>query len=210
MLRPADSLPAVPICPGKSPSTGHFCCPSYAHRAPISHAPLAHAPRRTALTSAEMSPARESGRSAGPWNTAGLWNATGAWNTLGAWNIAVRTRGVFTHRDGLQKPACVERGLVRTAMERGETKRRKPERTESDDNRDGGKQGKAEGRGGRARGQKKRSRGEKASKKCSNMAKRAQIASLAISMGGGKKTIFATGGTSGAEKYRPEEKERRD
>ena len=45
-----------------------------------------------------------------------------------------------------------KRGLVR---ERGETKRRKPERTESDDNQDGGKQGKAEGRGGRARGQKR-------------------------------------------------------
>ena len=40
------------------------------------------------------------------------------------------------------------------------------------------------------------------------MAKRAQIASLAISRGGGKKTIFATGGTSGAEKYSPEEKEK--
>ena len=40
------------------------------------------------------------------------------------------------------------------------------------------------------------------------MAKRAQIASLAISGGGGKKTIFATGGTSGAEKYSPEEKEK--
>ena len=31
------------------------------------------------------------------------------------WNIAVRTRGVFTLRAGFQKPACVERGLVRTA-----------------------------------------------------------------------------------------------
>ena len=41
------------------------------------------------------------------------------------------------------------------------------------------------------------------------MAKRAQIASLAISRGGGKKTIFATGGTSGAQKYSPEEKEGR-
>ena len=50
---------------------------------------------------------------------------------------------------------------------------------------------------------------EKASKKCSNMAKREQIASLAISRGGGKKTIFATGGTSGAEKYSPEEMEGR-
>ena len=30
------------------------------------------------------------------------------------WNNAVRTRGVFTHRDDFQKPACVERGLVRT------------------------------------------------------------------------------------------------
>ena len=152
---------------------------------PSTHAPISHAHRRTALTSAEMSPARESGRSAGPWNTAGLWNATGAWNTLGAWNIAVRTRGVFTHRDDFQKPACVERGLVRTAMERGETKRRKPERTESDDNRDGGKQGKAEDAGRKGEGAKKRPRGEKASKKCSNMAKRAQIASLAISRGGG-------------------------
>ena len=35
-----------------------------------------------------------------------------------AWNIAVRTRGVFTHRDDFQKPACVERGLVRTARGR--------------------------------------------------------------------------------------------
>ena len=126
---------------------------------PITRAPIAHAPRRTALTSAEMSPARESGRSAGPWNTAGLWNATGAWNTLGAWNIAVRTRGVFTHRDDFQKPACVERGLVRTARSWqaqegasgdwcGSAARL------SDDNRDGRKQGKAEGRDGRARGQK--------------------------------------------------------
>ena len=40
------------------------------------------------------------------------------------------------------------------------------------------------------------------------MAKRTQLASLAISRGGGKKTIFATGGTSGAEKYSPEEKEK--
>ena len=40
------------------------------------------------------------------------------------------------------------------------------------------------------------------------MAKRAQIASLAISRGGGKKTIFATGRTSGAQKYSPEEKEK--
>ena len=31
-----------------------------------------------------------------------------------AWSIAVRTRGFFTHRDDFQKPACVERGLVRT------------------------------------------------------------------------------------------------
>ena len=77
------------------------------------------------------------------------------------WNIAVRTRGIFTHRDSFQKPACVERGPGRTGRtgaeradwrrkaqvrkrlqgqagmcklgqvrERGETKRRKPERTE--------------------------------------------------------------------------------
>ena len=31
-----------------------------------------------------------------------------------AWNNAVRTRGVFTHRADFLKPACVERGLVRT------------------------------------------------------------------------------------------------
>ena len=129
---------------------------------PITRAPIAHVPRRTALTSAEMLAARESGsgRSAGPWNTAGLWNATGAWNTLGAWNIAVRTRGVFTHRDGFQKPACVERGLVRTARSWqaqegasgdwcGSAARL------SDENRDGRKQGKAEGRGERARGRKR-------------------------------------------------------
>ena len=30
------------------------------------------------------------------------------------WNNAVRTRGVFTHRADFLKPACVERGLVRT------------------------------------------------------------------------------------------------
>ena len=143
-------------------------------RAPIAHALLAHAPRRTALTSAEMSPARESGsgRPTGQWNTAGLWNATGAWNTLGAWNIAVRTRGVFTHRDDFQKPACVERGLVRTARSwhgrTGAGEGWKGQAQEgasgdwcgsaarlSDENRDGRKQGKAEGRGGRARGQKR-------------------------------------------------------
>lgn len=36
------------------------------------------------------------------------------WNICGAWNIAVRTSPLFTHRDYFQKPACVERGLVRT------------------------------------------------------------------------------------------------
>ena len=35
----------------------------------------------------------------------------------GAWNNAVRTRGVFTHRDDFQKPACAERGLVRTVSQ---------------------------------------------------------------------------------------------
>ena len=34
-----------------------------------------------------------------------------------AWNIAVRTRGVFTHRAVFLKPACAERGLVRTASQ---------------------------------------------------------------------------------------------
>ena len=37
----------------------------------------------------------------------------------GAWNIAVRTRGVFTHRAGFQKPACAKRGLVRTGQHLG-------------------------------------------------------------------------------------------
>ena len=39
-----------------------------------------------------------------------------AWNLAAPWNIAVRTRGVFTHRDDFQKPACAERGLVRTVI----------------------------------------------------------------------------------------------
>ena len=46
------------------------------------------------------------------------WNITSA----NAWNIAVRTRGVFTHRDDFGKPACVERGLVRTGLAAGEDK----------------------------------------------------------------------------------------
>ena len=37
------------------------------------------------------------------------------------WNNAVRTRGVLTHRDVFLKPACVERGLVRTGHRRRET-----------------------------------------------------------------------------------------
>ena len=40
-----------------------------------------------------------------------------AWNLAAPWNIAVRTRGVFTHRDDSQKPACAERGLVRTVSQ---------------------------------------------------------------------------------------------
>ena len=40
-----------------------------------------------------------------------------AWNLAAPWNIAVRTRGVFTHRDDFQKPACAERGLVRTVSQ---------------------------------------------------------------------------------------------
>ena len=39
------------------------------------------------------------------------------WNIAEAWNIAVRTRGVFTHHAVFQKPACAERGLVRTASQ---------------------------------------------------------------------------------------------
>ena len=39
-----------------------------------------------------------------------------AWNLAAPWNIAVRTRGVFTHRAGFQKPACAEMGLVRTVI----------------------------------------------------------------------------------------------
>ena len=45
----------------------------------------------------------------------GAWNIADAWDIAGAWDIAVHTRGVFTHRAGFLKPACVERGLVRTA-----------------------------------------------------------------------------------------------
>ena len=39
-----------------------------------------------------------------------------AWNLAAPWNIAVRTRGVFTHHDDFQKPACAEWGLVRTVI----------------------------------------------------------------------------------------------
>ena len=66
-------------------------------------------------------------------------------------------------------------------------KKRDGQRPEDDDNRDGGKPGEAEAAGWKGAEAKKRSRGEKASKKCSNMAKRAQIASLAISRGGAKR-----------------------
>ena len=59
---------------------------------------------------------------ASPWNTrrrVGHSPTCGtsdeAWNITEAWNIAVRTRGVFTHRAGFLKPACAKRGLVRTA-----------------------------------------------------------------------------------------------
>ena len=65
----------------------------------------------------------------------------------------------------------------------------------SDGSRRGGKRrqpgwrkaGKGRGTGRKGARAKKRSRGEKTSKKCSNMAKRAQIASLAISRGGAKR-----------------------
>ena len=46
----------------------------------------------------------------------GRGTSADAWNLAASWNIAVRTRGVFTHRDDFQKPACVERGLVRTVI----------------------------------------------------------------------------------------------
>ena len=36
------------------------------------------------------------------------------------WNNAVRTRGVFTHRNDFLKPACAERGLVRTGPSMGQ------------------------------------------------------------------------------------------
>lgn len=57
---------------------------------------------------------------ASPWNTLRyvvryVEHPVGAWNIADAWNIAVRTRGIFTHRAGFQKPACAERGLARTA-----------------------------------------------------------------------------------------------
>ena len=53
---------------------------------------------------------------ASPWN---IRRCVGPSPTCGtsaeAWNIAVRTRGVVTHRAGFQKLACAERSLVRTA-----------------------------------------------------------------------------------------------
>ena len=36
------------------------------------------------------------------------------------WNNAVRTRGVFTHRDVFLMSACAERGLVRTGPSMGD------------------------------------------------------------------------------------------
>ena len=48
------------------------------------------------------------------WTTSRSCRRARPWNIRGAWNIAVRTWGVFTHRMYSQKPACAERGLVRT------------------------------------------------------------------------------------------------
>ena len=48
------------------------------------------------------------------WRTS-VEHPVGAWDIADARDIAVRTRGVFTHRAVFQKPACAERGLVRTA-----------------------------------------------------------------------------------------------
>ena len=57
-----------------------------------------------------------------PWNTHRyvvryVEHPVGAWDIADARDIAVRTRGVFTHRAVFQKPACAERGLVRTASQ---------------------------------------------------------------------------------------------
>ena len=53
---------------------------------------------------------------ASPWNTRRrVGHSPTCGTSAEAWNIAVRTRGVFTHRDNFLMPACVERGLVRTA-----------------------------------------------------------------------------------------------
>lgn len=52
------------------------------------------------------------------WTTSRSCRRARPWNIRGAWNIAVRTRGVFTHRMYSQKPVCAERGLVRTGWGR--------------------------------------------------------------------------------------------
>ena len=60
-----------------------------------------------------------------PWIFVPVIRASAPWNIRlrverrGAWNTAVRTRGVFTHRDDFLKPACAERGLVRTRIALG-------------------------------------------------------------------------------------------
>ena len=70
------------------------------------------------------------------------------------------------------------------SMKKRDGRRRKVTTTGMD-----GKQGEVEDAGRKGARAKKRSMDEKASKKCSNMAKRAQIASLAISRGGQKDYI---------------------
>ena len=53
---------------------------------------------------------------ASPWNTHRYVGHSPTCGTSAeAWNIAVRTMGVFTHRDNFQRLACAERSLVRTA-----------------------------------------------------------------------------------------------
>ena len=95
---PHGSLPRLPL-PGVSRFLRFRC---YLNRPPVTHGSLPHLPLlgvslfrrfRCYLGNLVCTPVRET--------------------SAGAWNIAVRTRGVFTHRTGFQKLACAERGLVR-------------------------------------------------------------------------------------------------
>ena len=130
-----EPVPAFPLIPDPStypawslrhpslPGVSRFprsCC--YLHAPSPERPSVEHPPARGAVC----------GTSDGAWDirrhvehspTCGTF--ADMWNIAEAWNIAVRTRGVFTHRTGFLKPACVERGLVRTGSHQAEPQ--KPE-----------------------------------------------------------------------------------